>query len=380
MSRRQSFSIIQRQTSRRAVLSAIALGVSIPVAMRSPSLDAAPPGAVKPTNDSQVAVRTAVERRVRTVSNKTVRLAPVNKDFARTVVSAIATDPRSEIVAVAGDDNAIRILNASTMRVVKTLTAHTDLIRTLDFDPEGKRLVSAGNDGQLILWDRDQDFKIKQRMRGTPALARVAFSPEGNEMAAVGFGSQIYLIGHNTGPRKPTLDCDCNDLRALAYSKDGKLLAVSGRTGELSLFNRITGEAIGQHKVHSGRVYELLFIDKSPVVVSVGGDGEVCLFDTHTKRIVQRIKVTSGKLFSVTILDQEHLAVAGSDNKIRVVNLTLGRVVEELSGHNGSIAALESDGSLLFSGGYDATLRRWEMSGLQAERERIADRDQKLDR
>ena len=363
--------------SRRSLLSVVGVSIAIP-AMIFPnaSLAEQPVSTVEQPGETQ----TAIQRVISPISSQSIRLEPISTEFERTLVSAIATDPRGELIAVAGDDHAIRILDASTMRVIQTLQGHTDLIRTLDFDSQGDRLVSAGNDGQLILWNRNAAFGVQQRMQGTPALARVSFSPDGKELGAVGFGSDIYLIGRHSGDRQPTLDCDCNDLRALAYRGDGKLLAVSGRNGELSLFESATGKSIGQFKIHSGRVHELVFVDSSPVVVSVGADGNVCLFDTDAKRIVQQINVTGGKLFSVAILDSDHLAVAGSDNLIRIVNMPLGRVVEKLTGHTGSISSLDSDGSLLFSGGYDATLRRWQLSGIRQDRERIADRDQKIDR
>ena len=104
------------------------------------------------------------------------------------------------------------------------------------------------------------------------------------------------------------------------------------------------------------------------------------MFDTETKTVSSRIPVTRGKLFSVCILDRDHLAVAGSDNVIHIVNVAIGEVVERLTEHTGSIAALASSGSLLFSGGYDTTLCRWQLSGIQGDRDRIAERENPLGR
>ena len=132
--------------------------------------------------------------------------------------------------------------------------------------------------------------------------------------------------------------------------------------------------------IHAGRIHELRFIESTPVVVSASEDGEVVLFDTRRQAIVERIKVTRSKLFSVCVLDRAHLAVAGSDNVIRIVNVTLGRVSQQLNGHTGSVASLDSSGSLLFSGGYDATLRRWQLTGIGDDRERIAEVDKPIDR
>ena len=125
--------------------------------------------------------RTSVARKRQMLSNmlpiasRTIRLRPVSAEFPRTVVTAIAADPRGKVVAVAGDDHAIRILDVNTLRVTKTLTSHRDLIKTLTFNREGEKLVSSGNDGQLIVWDREADYKLVQRMSSTPAIACVCF-------------------------------------------------------------------------------------------------------------------------------------------------------------------------------------------------------------
>jgi len=332
------------------------------------------------TGEGELTAGRSAEPLVRQLSTRVIRLDPISRDFDRTIVRAIAVDPRRELFAVAGDDHAIRILVAGTMQVRKTLVGHVDLIQTLAFDATGKRLVSAGNDGQLILWDRSDEFRIVQRMTGTPALSCVRFAPDGSQMAAVGFQSDVFLIGHTRSDQRPKLHCECTDLRAVAYRGDGRMLAVAGRSGDLHLFDRESNRLLGEHKIHRSRVRAMRFVDGSPVVVSAGEDGVVVLFDTDARQIVKRIPVTSGRLFSVTILDHRHLAVAGSDNVIRIVNASTGRIAEQLRGHTGSIAALASDGAVLYSGGYDATLRQWSLSGIESDRERIAERDQLLDR
>ncbi len=327
-----------------------------------------------------LSAKPAVERLVQTSERQTVRLEPVSSDFGRTIVRAIASDPRGQLIAVAGDDHAIRIMETARLEVRATLQGHTDMIQTLDFDPAGNRLVSAGNDGQLIIWNRDADFGVEQRIQGTPALACVRFSPDGREIAAVGFENKVYLITRQNRANQPQAECDCTDLRAVDYSGDGKLLAVAGRSGDLHLFDRATNKLIDEYRIHTGRIHDLKFNGLSPVIVTAGEDGYVVMFDTDVRKPIGRIGVTTGKLFSVCILDRQHLAVAGSDNMIHIVNVALGHAVERIDGHTGSIAALAFSGNALFSGGYDATLKRWELGGLKAGRDRIAERNNPIDR
>jgi WD40 repeat protein len=312
------------------------------------------------------------------IACRSIELKPIVQEIERTVVTALAADPRGRIVAAAGDDHAIRILDSSTLRLLDTLPGHRDLIRTVAFDRSGKKLVSAGNDGQLIIWDRDAGFRIFQKMSGTPALACVRFSPRGDEIAAVGFDNRVYLIGHRS-TQEPTLQCDCSDLRAVAYRDDHKMLAVAGRSGDLHLFDRDKAELVCDESIHEGRIHAIEFLPDASSLVSVAEDGAVVVFDTERMKVARRIAVTTGKLFAVCVMDPRHVAVAGSDNIIRIIDTVAGRSVRSLNGHQGSIRTLSAYGSILFSGGFDTTLRRWSLTGLQ-DQERIAEGDPAVDR
>lgn len=313
------------------------------------------------------------------VHSRVVRLKSPDRRLTSTTITAVAADPRGELLAVAGDDFVIRILNVQSLAVVNRLPGHRDLIRTLAFDPGGKLLASAGNDGQLIVWNRQQNFQRLQELTDTPALACVTFSPEGGELAAVGFDDTVFLLGGG-GESCPPLRCGCTDLRSVAYRADGQLLVVGGRSGELHQFDLQGHELVGIDLVHQERIRDLTFHHDGNRVVSVGEDGVVSVFDTRRREVVQQARVTQSRLFAVAVVDSQHVAVAGSDNLVRLVNTDSGNVVSTLTGHRGSIASLASTGGFLFSGGYDATLRRWSLGGLGTTQQRIAEGNPGIDR
>ena len=290
-------------------------------------------------------------------------------------ISAIAMNPQTGDVVIAGADEAIRLVNPRSMRITKMIGTHRDRIRTLSFDSEGRKLVSAGNDGQLIIWDASKNYRLQQRMSGTPALARVCFAPTSHELAAVGFDNEVFLIGgskqSSKRPRKFT--CECRDLRAVAYRDDGQLIAVAGRSGDLHLFDADSGKLLVDKGIHRGRINDAVFARQSNLLVTVGDDGYVCVFDTGRRQTIKREKISTGKLFSVAVLSSQWVAVAGSDNDIRIVNIDEVSIVRTLKGHRGSIPALASGNGYLFSGGFDATLRRWSIDKLQPDEQRIAE-------
>ncbi len=313
------------------------------------------------------------------------RLPPVDSHLDRVVVTAIAVDPRGEFLAVAGDDHVIRILNAESLAVVHVLgeggsaksstPGHFDWIRTLAFDASGDRLASSGNDGQLILWDRRRDFAVLQEIDSAPALACVRFSASGTQIAAVGFDSRVFLIGR-TANSMPQLRCRCVDLRCCTYRDDGRMLAVAGRDGYLHLFDPTTGETLMDENLHSARVRDIAFMPNSNVLVSVSEAGEMILFDTAAQRLLSRKKITSGRLFSLAVIDDRTIAAAGSDDEIYLVRVGDDHrelhVQAKLGGHVGTISTLVVNHGNLISGGFDATLRRWDLSRMMKSDNKIA--------
>jgi WD40 repeat protein len=104
----------------------------------------------------------------------------------------------------------------------------------------------------------------------------------------------------------------------------------------------------------------------SDILVSVDEDGVILRWDTRTNEVLSRQKITSGRLFSLAIVDSHRIAAAGSDDVIHLVDLADdGRslyVSGQLRGHVGSVATLAAVDGMVFSGGFDATLRRWDLN------------------
>ena len=61
-------------------------------------------------------------------------------------VNALAESPDGETVATASEDTTVNLWDVSTGRRKKTLTEHTDHVRSVDFSPDGNKLASSAGD------------------------------------------------------------------------------------------------------------------------------------------------------------------------------------------------------------------------------------------
>ena len=306
------------------------------------------PSTAEEPADDKIASRSVIGKPV------TCRTIPLGQAGIRRVVTAIAADPRGEYLAAAGDDYKIRILRTTDLRWFGRWLSMVTLFARSILTLPGKRLVSAGNDGRLILWNREEAFQFIREVAGSPALAEVTFAPDGSGLAAVGFESEVFLLGNGESQRV-SLKCACQDLRAVRYRDDAAVLAVAGRCGTLHLFDSVTKEC-NEHRLHAGRIRDIVFLPSGNMAICVAEDGFVSVFDTAGIQPPRQFRVTTGKLFAVTVLNSELVAVAGSDNIIRVIDWKKGQVVRRLEGHTGSVIALDAQSGLLFSG---STMRRY---------------------
>lgn len=300
-----------------------------------------------------------------------VTLEPLAPGRDRPVVTAMASDPQGRWLAVAADDLTIRLFDCDNLLQRRVLPGHRDLIRSLAFRGDSRGLASAGNDGRLILWAPERDWAIADQVEDLPALYRVRFSPDGSQLAAIGFHSQLMLFGAAGQVR---VESRCKDPRGLAYDETGRRLAVVGKGGKLWVLDPRSGDSVNETDLKASRVRDLAFLPETSCVAVVGEDGTVSVADIETGRQVRRIDLLPCKLFVIAAIDRHRVAVAGSDNRIRIVNCQSGQVVEHLDGHQGSINSLACTAGVLISGGFDTTVRRWQLTEGQAQR--VAEREQ----
>ncbi|HBJ35374.1 MAG TPA: hypothetical protein DDZ51_11610 [Planctomycetaceae bacterium] len=295
---------------------------------------------------------------------------PLGEGYLSPVITAMALDPRGLLLAVAGDDYSIRLLDTKDLTEKERLIGHRDLVRTLAFRADGRLLASAGNDGRLTLWDRTSQWSIARQINDLPTIFDIRFSPDGNQLAAVGFDTQLMLFDNGD---RPSLHCDCSDLRAVSYNSTGDRLAVVGRSGKLHLFDPRSGQEIGEFAIHASRVRDIVFLPGTNWSATVGEDGTATIFDLGNYQIKKQIDFLPCKLFTVAAIDKTTIAVAGSDNRIRIVNATTGEVTRNIDIHSGSINSLVYADGVLYSGGFDAQVFKTIVS--DGRDPRLAERD-----
>lgn len=308
--------------------------------------------------------------------NDVIRLVPLAGETESPVITALAIAPAGDWVAAAGDDHAIRLLRADGFNETAILYGHQDWVKALAFSPSGRWLASCGHDGSLRLWELaigDQPARLLAEHRVDHALFCIAFASD-SEFYAAGFSDAVYRLDIGRNELEVDHRCECRDIRAMDVSREGRHLAYGGRDGLVRVISLsrpehalAAGPAASERKsyvsqnLHYSRIQSVRFSEDGRSVLSVGEDRRLVQWDYTAQHVVGTLDIPGGKLLAVCPLGPSQVAVSGSDNTIRVVDLRSGTVISKLIGHDGSIAILQRQGGQLFSGGFDTTVRTWNL-------------------
>jgi WD40 repeat protein/predicted Ser/Thr protein kinase len=238
----------------------------------------------------------------------------------------------------------VKLRDAATGRVRSTLRGHTACVAALAFSPDGQRLASASLDlgileryrhpdrpppprGEVILWDVTSGKELR-RLGG---FACVSFSPDGKAVATGGSAPKVWDAA--TGEERFAPPGGTGRVSRIAFGPDGKLLAWSSR-GELAR------DAAGKLT--------------SPTVTTV--------WDVAARREVFRLPDVGEVTDLAFHPDGKRLAVAGTDQLLRVWDVTTGRAVLTIAGHADAVdgLAFSRDGKRLATGGLDQAVKVWD--------------------
>lgn len=289
----------------------------------------------------------------------TIPMPPESPRTHAAVITAVRIHPDGQLVAAAGDDHVIRLWDLTSGMLTRQLSGHHDWIRALAFSPDGKTLVSSGNDRRLLMWDVETGQLLKTLATHDHAIDAVVFSHSGLWVATAGFESNLCLINTLGQADRVDLECTCRDIRALAISADDRYLAAGGRDGVIRIWDLQSRQLVREFRAHQQRIRAISFVQDSTQIISGGEDRMVRIWNWQTDDQSVELPRLPCKIMAMVPCGPQILATAGSDNTIRLWDLHARTVLGKLTGHTGSVAALDYRNGTLVSGGFDTELRTW---------------------
>jgi WD40 repeat protein len=335
--------------------------------------------------------------------NKTITVILTGTTFM-----GILVNPLHLQQSFAGNTQGNIIAQLPPLSIVKDIRGFTGVITSLGVTLDGKDLIVASNDDKVTAFDlQTLEQKYSEPLRANP-YSEIAFSSDG-KLFAVGSKQQVAIFNTETGKRVKTLGQHNGNISSLAISPDGRILvSVSGEDWTIKIWDLENGSLIKELGEDIGPVTTVAFSPDGKIFVTgaIGTDRTIKFWDSKSFKLLNTseqqpgfinslvftpngkelvgavrnfVKVwdltTNKEKFSIKASDLELnqvavssdnrlVATANRDGKITIIDLTNGKVLGKLEGHQGWIQSLafSADGKTLYSGAEDKIVKVWDLS------------------
>lgn len=184
--------------------------------------------------------------------------------------SHFAFSPDSRWLVMPGYDNAIRIWEARTGKLLNTIHA-TNFFNSVAFSPDGQRLIlGTGQTAQLLeLWDLEG-----RRIDSIPENASVLrVSKDGQWLASGNFRTGINVRDLASMKVHANFDAHRSTIYCVQFSHDSKLVATASWDGTVKLWHVASGQELLTIPSRFGTVWSVAFSPDDSILAFGSGSG-----------------------------------------------------------------------------------------------------------
>ncbi|KAI9269040.1 WD40-repeat-containing domain protein [Phascolomyces articulosus] len=219
-------------------------------------------------------------------------------------ILTMATHKASFVTA--GEDGSVLIFRNSTNDFEKFLVRSTTPVRSLSFNSNGTRIAVATDEDIIrVILVRDIS-KVVTLMGHSTHVKSVAFSPTSDHLISTDIGGDVKIwdMNHTSGApqciktlsgavRKCASDADV--LNTIAWSPDGAYFCFAGKEHEICVYSsKDWTQKYALEFAHFNDIITMAWSPNGSYICSVGKDRQVVIWDTTKKSDVIKYENTAG--------------------------------------------------------------------------------------
>jgi len=290
-------------------------------------------------------------------------LEPVIHTTATTAVSAIATNPWSKLVAVAGQKQVV-LYHTETMEPLGILPFPEGSPRVLKFSRNGGLLLAGGgrgaSKGLCVVWDVKSGERVMVVGDELDEVLGADISADQTLVALGGPGKVVRVYSTATGELAYECKKHTDWIYSLEFSPDGVLLATADRSGGLLVWEAQTGREYLTLTGHTGPIHSVSWRIDGNVLASASEDTTVRLWEMENGGQIKSWAAHAGGAFSVEFCRDARLVTSGRDRIAKLWDANGGALLSFEAFNDLALEATHCDETnRVIAGDYTGEIRVW---------------------
>lgn len=268
-------------------------------------------------------------------------------------VTGIAFSPDGKRVYTASDDDTLRIWDAASGRMLKTIQTDSAGVTSLAISRSGKRLVTGHWDSTVAVWDAATGKQLRKLEGHKENVTSAAFDAKEDQIASGGGDDRFIVWNARDGSVVEELELDDEyDVTAVAFHPRSDILATGDGENIVRLWFVETMDELWTLSGHQGAISDLAFSPNGKRLASASWDNTVRIWDPANAKTLRTL---AGHKRDVTAVaysaDGDYILTASEDRTAKIWTAGTGELLNTLS-HEESVTAIaiSRDGKRIATG------------------------------
>jgi WD40 repeat protein len=244
-------------------------------------------------------------------------------------VWGVAASPDGRWVATASHDSTVKLWDARTLKLVRTLMGHEGVVWCVAFSPDSKYLASGG--GGVKVWEADTGREVQHIEEHSRLVSSLAFHPGGRWLASADLSGEVRLRDVAAGASLGLLHKFDGPVHSLAFHPGGGWLGAACHDQGIALwrFGDAPPVPADPDRIltgHTAAVRSVGFSADGRYLASGSEQGTIILWDGESFSRVVTLKGGTGQVRGLSFSrDGQYLAGAAYVSPTIVWDLTAVR-------------------------------------------------------